>query len=105
MRRSSFIFTVLLGTLIPGLVTQAQDSCCHRCCGQEPFLRQEFYDAGVLIRLRYQTIPADRQKISSEIVDLVLKGFTEHYPRVRFGYPHSVVRYRREDDEAHPTME
>jgi small-conductance mechanosensitive channel len=64
--------------------------------GQEPFLRLEFYDAGVLIRLRYQTVPAERQRISSEIVDAVLRDFKAHYPDVRFGYPQSVIRYRRD---------
>ena len=65
---------------------------------QEPFLRSEFYDAGVLMRLRYQTIPAERQRISSEIVDVVLDEFKANYPRIRFGYPHSVVKYSQDND-------
>jgi small-conductance mechanosensitive channel len=65
--------------------------------GQEPFLRCEFFDAGVIFRLRYQTIPAERQRISSEIVDIILHKFQENYPKVRFGYAHSVVRFRRDD--------
>lgn len=39
MRRSAFLFTLLLGALTPGLVTQAQDCCSRRCTGEEPFLR------------------------------------------------------------------
>ena len=70
--------------------------------GQQPFLRSEFYDAGVLMRLRYQTLPSDRQRISSEIVDVVLGKFKESYPKVRFGYPHSVVSYRRTDQTDPP---
>jgi len=68
--------------------------------GQEPFLRMEFYDAGVLVRLRYQTIPSERQRISSEIVQAILKTFKEHYPAVKFGYPHSVVRYQADEPPA-----
>ena len=66
---------------------------------QEPFIRCEFFDAGVLVRLRYQSIPARRQDISSQIVERVLKGFKEHYPMVKYCYPRSVVRYRWEDEE------
>ncbi|MFO7898964.1 MAG: mechanosensitive ion channel [Planctomycetota bacterium] len=65
--------------------------------GEAPWLRFEFYEAGVLVRLRYQTIPAERQKISSQIVDIILREFKDNYPDVRFGYPHSVVRYRRDE--------
>ena len=38
MHRYPFIFTLLLGALTPGLARQAQDGCCHSCCGEEPFL-------------------------------------------------------------------
>jgi len=64
--------------------------------GQEPFIRSEFFDAGVLVRLRYQCIPAKRQELSSLIVERVLKGFKEHYPAVKYCYPRSTVRYRWE---------
>ena len=70
--------------------------------GAEPFLRSEFYEAGVLVRLRYQAIPAERQRISSEITDIIQHEFKANYPKVRFGYPHSVIRYRRDDDESVP---
>ena len=67
--------------------------------GQEPFMRYEFFDAGVLARLRYQTIPARRQELSSRIVERTLSEFKAHYPKVKFCYPRSVVRYRWEDEE------
>ena len=65
--------------------------------GQEPFIRAEFFDAGVLVRLRYQSIPSRRQEISSQIVEAIMHGFKQQYPRVKFCYPRSVVRYRWED--------
>ena len=70
--------------------------------GQKPFLRLELYDSGLWIRLRYQTIPAERQRISSEIVDLVVKEFADNYPKVRFAYNQSVVRYLPEEGAAPP---
>jgi hypothetical protein len=54
------------------------------------------------MRLRYQTLPAERQRISSEIVQIVLREFKKNYPAVRFGYPHSVVRYRQDSDAEEP---
>jgi small-conductance mechanosensitive channel len=68
--------------------------------GQEPFIRCEFFDAGVLVRLRYQSVPARRQELSSAIVERVLRGFKEHYPAVKYCFPHSVVRYRWEQEES-----
>jgi small-conductance mechanosensitive channel len=72
--------------------------------GEQPFLRMEFYDAGVLMRLRYLTIPAERQKISSGVVRAVLSAFKDNYPAVKFGYPHSVVRYQADDPAGPPAL-
>lgn len=62
--------------------------------GQEPFIRAEFLDWGVLARLRYNTIPAKRQELSTYIVERLLKDFGREYPRVRFAMPAQNVRYR-----------
>lgn len=66
--------------------------------GQEPFIRVEFLDWGILARLRFQTIPARRQEISTTIIELLLKSFREDFPRVRFAIPSSYVRYRSDDE-------
>ena len=65
----------------------------------EPFFRMEFFDAGVFIRLRYQTVGAERQKTSSQIVEKILMGFKANYPKVKFAYPHSVIRHRTDESE------
>ena len=70
--------------------------------GKEIFIRQEFYDAGVLMRLRYQTIPAERQRISSDIVDVIIREFKANYPKVKFGYPQSVIRFRSDQADKAP---
>jgi small-conductance mechanosensitive channel len=66
--------------------------------GQEPFIRAEFLDWGILIRLRFNTIPVRRQEISTTVIELLLKSFRANYPKIRFAIPSSNVRYRRDDD-------
>ena len=62
--------------------------------GQEPFIRAEFLDWGILVRLRYQTIPAKRQELSTYIIEILLREFGKEYPRVRFATPTQSIRYR-----------
>ncbi len=66
--------------------------------GQEPFIRAEFLDWGVLARLRYNTIPAKRQELSTYIVERLLQDFGREYPRVRFAMPAQNIRYRPDVD-------
>lgn len=63
---------------------------------QEPFIRAEFLDWGILVRLRYNTIPARRQEISTYIVEGLLREFGKAYPLVQFAIPSSKIRYRRD---------
>ncbi|MEX2381578.1 MAG: mechanosensitive ion channel family protein [Opitutales bacterium] len=63
---------------------------------QEPFIRAEFLDWGILVRLRYNTIPAKRQELSTYIIECLLRDFSKEYPRVRFATPSQSVRYRPE---------
>jgi small-conductance mechanosensitive channel len=62
--------------------------------GAEPFIRAEFLDWGILVRLRYNTIPVQRQEISTNIIEILLREFGKAYPRVKFAIPASTVRYR-----------
>jgi small-conductance mechanosensitive channel len=62
--------------------------------GVEPFIRAEFLDWGILARLRYNTIPARRQEISTNIIEILLRGFGREFPRVRFAIPSQNIRYR-----------
>lgn len=65
--------------------------------GQIPFIRAEFLDWGLMVRLRYNTIPAQRQEISTYIIERVLAGFRGEYPRVKFAIPSTNVRYRPDE--------
>ena len=70
---------------------QREDREDQRAVGR---LRAEFLDWGVLIRLRYQTIPARRQEISTQVVEAVLLAIRAEYPRIRFAMPTTNIRYR-----------
>lgn len=62
--------------------------------GEEPFIRAEFLDWGILVRLRYNTIPAKRQELSTYIIEILLREFSKEYPRVRFATPSQTIRHR-----------
>ena len=55
--------------------------------GQEPFIRAELFESGILVRLRYQTMAKERQRITSDIVRVILREFG-HNDKVEFCYPH-----------------
>lgn len=71
--------------------------------GKEPGVRAEFFDSGVLMRLRYQSIAVDRQKISSDIVGKVVEAFSKS-DRLGFAYPHSAVEFKAVDTASLPPM-
>lgn len=61
--------------------------------GERPFIRAEFLDWGILIRLRYLSIASERQRISSEIVEKIFKSFSKEKD-VEFAVPHSEIIHR-----------
>lgn len=69
--------------------------------GEEPFIRAEFFDAGVLVRLRYHVEPAERQRISSDITKVIFHKFGES-DKVWFCYPHSEIIYQWKDEVVYP---
>jgi small-conductance mechanosensitive channel len=50
-------------------------------------------DWGLRIRLRYQTAATERQRVSSEIVQIIFREFARN-EQVEFCYPHSEVLHR-----------
>jgi small-conductance mechanosensitive channel len=58
-----------------------------RDTGQEPFIRAELFDSGIMVRLRYQTLAKERQRISSDIVRIIIREVGKS-SRVEFAYPH-----------------
>ncbi len=59
---------------------------------EQPFIRAELFDAGVLMRLRYKVEPPNRQEISTYIVREIFKEFANN-PKVEFCYPKSEITY------------
>jgi small-conductance mechanosensitive channel len=57
---------------------------------KDPFTRVEITDSGILIRLRYQTIPRLRQQISSDIATQVIQAVTQS-KKIRFAHPHRQI--------------
>lgn len=62
--------------------------------GEQPFIRAEFLDWGILARLRYNTIATKRQELSTYIIEILLREFGKEYPGVRFAIPSQSIRYR-----------
>lgn len=60
--------------------------------GEEPFVRAELIDAGVLMRLRYKTRPEDYAENVNDIVKIIHAEFKKS-DKVEFCYPHSEVIY------------
>ena len=63
---------------------------------KEPFVRSEFFDSGILMRVRFQSIAVDRQEISSEIVGKIVQKFSVS-EKLEFAYPHQVIEIKRID--------
>ena len=71
--------------------------------GKAPEVRAEFFDSGVFMRLRYQSIAVDRQKISTAIVAKVVEAFSES-DQLGFAYPHSAIEYKLSETASLPPM-
>ncbi len=67
-----------------------------KATGEEPFVRAELFDAGVLMRLRYKTRPPDYAQNVNDIVKIIHAGFGKS-DTVEFCYPHSEVVYSWKD--------
>lgn len=57
-----------------------------KATGQEPYIRSDFYDYGVYMRLRYMTLATDRPRIKYEIGKRIFKEFRKN-KKVDFAIP------------------
>ena len=71
--------------------------------GSAPEVRAEFFDSGVRMRLRYQSIAVDRQKISTAIVAKIVEAFSKS-DQLGFAYLHSAVEYKLSEVASLPPM-
>ncbi|UCH36354.1 MAG: mechanosensitive ion channel [Armatimonadota bacterium] len=79
--------------------------------GQEPYIRSDFYDYGVYMRLRYMTLATDRPRITHEITKRIFRAFQRDVrvdlaiPYV-YSYRHALPSQRFQyPDEATPVQE
>ena len=68
---------------------------------QEPFVRKELAESGIRLRLRYQTLAMERQRISNDIITHIIRGFNAT-DEVGFAYPHTEIVYRPKDAPVGP---
>ena len=70
---------------------------------KDPEVRAEFFESGFIMRLRYQSIAVDRQKISTQIVAKVVEAFGKS-DQIGFAYPHSAIEYKLSEVASLPPM-
>ena len=69
--------------------------------GEEPFVRAELFDAGVMMHLRYKARPTNRAQSLSDIVKIIFHEFAKN-DTVEFCYAHTEVIYSWKDQTALP---
>lgn len=70
--------------------------------GEEPFTRAEFLPSRMMIRVRYKTVPARRQEVSSRLTELIWKRFREHGDAIDFECPLETVDVARGEKRSPP---
>ena len=69
--------------------------------GDLPYVQVEFIPSGLVARLRYKVPPVERQRISSEIVEIIFREFNKA-EKVRFCYIQSEASLASKDRSALP---
>lgn len=64
-----------------------------KATGQEPYIRSDIWDYGILLRLRYMTLAKDRPRITHEIVKRIFKAVQAN-PKVDMAIPF-IYSYRK----------
>ena len=60
----------------------------------KPIIRTYFNDSGIAINVKYKARADEREKIKSDITDLIFKQVTKNR-KVRFAYPHTEVIFKK----------
>lgn len=68
--------------------------------GETPFVRAEFFHSGITMRVRYQSIAVERERIASDIVGAIIEAF-EQDDRLEFAYRHLSLEYPSEEPSVH----
>jgi len=70
----------------------------------QPFTRTEFMAWGVLLRVRYKTIAAKRQEVSSRITELIWAAIRDNSGKVDFCFPSSSATIVKPKEKPKPPV-
>jgi small-conductance mechanosensitive channel len=68
---------------------------------QEPYVRAEFIPSGIIARLRYKVLALERQRVHTEIVNIVFEQFAQT-GKVRFCYNKGETFFNQKDETQPP---
>ena len=66
--------------------------------GETPFVRAELFHSGITMRVRYQSIAVDRERIASDILGRVIEAFNRN-DRIEFAYRHVTLEHPPGEEE------
>ncbi len=66
--------------------------------GETPFVRAELFHSGITMRVRYQSIAVDRERIASEILGSIIEAIHKD-DRIEFAYRHVTLEQPPEEWE------
>lgn len=69
--------------------------------GEEPYVRAEFMPSGIIARLRYKVPAVERQRVSSQMVNLIFEEFAKT-DKVRFCYNKGETLFNPKDETQPP---
>jgi small-conductance mechanosensitive channel len=69
--------------------------------GEEPYVRAEFMPSGIIARLRYKVLAIERQRVHTDIVDIIFEEFAKT-DKVRFCYNKGDTFFKQKDETQIP---
>ena len=66
--------------------------------GEKPFVRAELFHSGITMRVRYQSIAVDRERIASDILGRVIEAINRN-DRIEFAYRHVTLEHPHGEEE------
>ena len=66
--------------------------------GETPFVRAELFHSGITMRVRYQSIAVDRERIASDILGKVIEAFNRN-DQIEFAFRHVTLEYPFGEEE------
>ena len=71
--------------------------------GETPFVRAELFHSGITMRVRYQSIAVDRERIASEVLGKIIEAIHQN-DRIEFAYRHVTLEQPPDEWEPPPSL-